>query len=193
MRYDKKDKAKIVALAAALIVLWAFIGIRFALLSRAHKAEERARQQSQTAAQSAASPNAPGSKITSPALRLAALVAPVPPPRDDPFHPIIAPRPTGTTTPQPPRSEKRAREPEQAPPVLPPLPGSESAAGRSGTLQLTGIIVGTPSTAVLRLGEDHFVVREGDVLDTTLRVQKITKTSVTLRDGRTVYTLRLGD
>ena len=50
MRYDKKDRAKIVALAAILIVLWGFIGVRFALLSRAHKAQARARQQARDAA-----------------------------------------------------------------------------------------------------------------------------------------------
>jgi hypothetical protein len=73
------------------------------------------------------------------------------------------------------------------------MPGSESPyQGGRDQLQLTGIILGTPSTAVLRLGDDHFVVKEGDLLDSTLRVQKITKTTVTLRDGRTAYTLRLG-
>jgi hypothetical protein len=193
MRYDKKDRAKIVALAAILIVLWGFIGVRFALLSRAHKAQARARQQARDAArpQTAAAPNASESTAVSPALRLAALVAPVPPPKSDPFHPVIAPRST-ESTPQPLSTRKRSREPEQAPPVLPPLPGSPSGGRGGDRLQLTGIIVGTPSTAVLRLGEDHYVVREGDVLDTTLHVQKITKTTVTLRDGRAAYTLRLG-
>jgi hypothetical protein len=59
-------------------------------------------------------------------------------------------------------------------------------------LQLTGIIAGSPSTAVLRLGEEHYVVREGDLLNGQLRVQQITKNSVVLREGRSTYTLRLG-
>jgi hypothetical protein len=43
------------------------------------------------------------------------------------------------------------------------------------------------------MGDDHYVVKEGDFLDTGLRVQKITRNAVTLREGRTTYTLRIGD
>jgi hypothetical protein len=72
------------------------------------------------------------------------------------------------------------------------MPGADSPGRGGDRLQLTGIIQGTPSTAVLRLGDNHFVVKEGDVLDNSLRVQKITRTTVILRDGRTSYTLRIG-
>jgi hypothetical protein len=195
MRYDKKDRAKIVVLAVVLVGLWGFIGVRFALLSRQRKAELRAQQQAQASAQPQPTPDAgaPGSQTRSPALRLAALVAPVPPPTSDPFHPIIPPRTSEGSSAQPAAATRRPPEREQAPPVLPPLPGSESSyRGGKDRLTLTGIIVGNPSTAVLRMGDDHYVVREGDILDTTLRVQKITRTAVTLREGRTAYTLRIG-
>jgi hypothetical protein len=189
MRYDKKDKTKIVVLAVVLAAMWVFIGVRFALRSRQYKAKLRAQEQAQ-AATHAQAPGAPG---VSPTLRLAALVAPVPPPKSDPFHPIIPPRTVEGSSGQPAAATRRPPELQQAPPVLPPLPGSESSYRASrDRLTLTGIILGTPSTAVLRMGDDHYVVREGDVLDTTLRVQKITRTAVTLREGRTTYTLTIG-
>ncbi|MFB3880468.1 MAG: hypothetical protein ACE149_04350 [Armatimonadota bacterium] len=193
MKYDKKDRAKIVVLAAILIVLWVVIGVRFALLSRQHKAKlataEAAATERAAAALRAQSATPAGQKPLSPALRLAALVAPVQPPKGDPFHPIIPPRNVVARRQSAP-AVRTADEPQEPAPALPPLAGSGERGGDN--LQLTGIIAGTPSTAVLRLGEDHFVVREGDVLDTTLRVQKISKTTVTLRDGKTAYTLRLG-
>jgi hypothetical protein len=192
MRYDRKDRAKIIVLAVVLVGLWGFIGVRFALISRQHKAELRAQQQAHEAAQ-AQVPAAPSTLGASPTLRLAALVSPVPAPTSDPFHPIIPPRTSEGSSAQPAATTRRPPEPEQAPPVLPPLPGAGSSyRGGKDRLTLTGIIIGNPSTAVLRLGEDHYVVREGDVLDATLRVQKITRTAVTLREGRTTYTLRIG-
>ena len=192
MRYDKKDRMKIIVLAAVLVALWGFIGVRFALLSRQHKAELRAQEQARAVAQ-ARVPAAPGALGASPTLRLAALVAPVPPPTSDPFHPIIQPRTSQGSSAQSAATTRRPPEPQDASPVLPPLPGSGSSyGGGKDRLTLTGIIIGNPSTAVLRMGDEHYVVREGDILDTTLQVQKITRTAVTLREGRTTYTLRIG-
>ena len=57
---------------------------------------------------------------------------------------------------------------------------------------MSGIIVGNPSMAVLRVGDQHYVVREGYRLDSNIVVQTIDQSSVTLRDGRGTYTLRLG-
>jgi hypothetical protein len=197
MKYDKKDRTKILVLVAVLVAVWAVIGIRFAVLSARHKAELARNAQTQAGGQqqSTPAPGGPGAQPGSggsPTLRLAALVAPVSPPTNDPFHPIIAPRTSVARLAPEPSAGRRQQGPETAPPTLPPMPGADSS-GRSGdSLQLTGIIQGTPSTAVLRLGDSHFVVKEGDVLDNSLRVQKITKTTVTLRDGRTSYTLRIG-
>ena len=196
MKHDKRDRVKILVLAVILIALWVFIGIRFVLLSKERNAKLRAEREATTAAQPGATstPSGPTSQPQqplSPALRLAALVAPVSPPKSDPFRPLIAPRFGSSAQPAAAEKQPTEREEQQPPPVLPPLPSSEQGGGKA-SLQLTGIILGTPSTAVLRLGNDHYVVREGDVLQDSLRVQKITKTTITLRDGRAVYTLRLG-
>jgi len=186
MRQNPKDKLKVVLLAGALLGLWIFIGIRFFALSSAHKAEEAARERRQAAARVAQNPQV-NPAATSPTLRLAALVTPVEPPKDDPFRPIIPPRRHSQAAPTPTNTESTDR-----PALLPPMPNSSSSVGRKSQLYLAGIIVGNPSTAVLRWGEDHYVVREGDYLDNDLRVQQITKDSVTLRGGGSTYVLRLG-
>ncbi len=191
MKYDKRDRAKIVALVAVLVIVWVFIGVRFLLISRANKAKERNRVEALAATrpQAAQSANATGAQGVSPTLRLATLVAPVSPPKSDPFRPVVAPR-SQTIASRP--TAGSSETPSTAVLELPPLPGASESSRGGDRLQLTGVIMGSPSTAVLRLGEDHFVVREGDVLNSTLRIQKITRTAVTLRDGQTVYTLRLG-
>ena len=186
MRRNPKDKLKVVLLVAVLGCLWLFIGIRFFALSSAHKAEEEARERRQEAARAAQNPQG-SSAATSPTLRLAALVTPVEPPKDDPFRPIIPPRRHAQATPAPTNTESKDR-----PALLPPMPNSSSSVSRRSQLYLAGIIVGNPSTAVLRWGEDHYVVREGDYLDNDLRVQQIKKDSVTLRGGGSTYVLRLG-
>lgn len=194
MRYDKKDRTKILVLVAVLVAVWAAIGIRFAVLSRKHKADLARSAQAQTGGRQQPAPS-PGGQLPSggsPTLRLAGLVAPVPPPTNDPFHPLIAPRTSVARLAPEPSARRRQQEPEPVPPTLPPMPGADSPGRGGDRLQLTGIIQGTPSTAVLRLGDNHFVVKEGDVLDNSLRVQKITRTTVILRDGRTSYTLRIG-
>ena len=180
MKYGKKDKPKVIVLLTVLILVWAFIGIRFAVLSReakARRAADESRRQAAAAVQVAQQPTQPG---TAPSFRLAALVTPVEPPKDDPFRPIIPPRSTG---PRRTRTEEPRREP-----ILPP-----SATGyQSSNLHVTGVIIGNPSTAVLRVGDEHYVVREGDWLDNELQVAKIASGAVTLRDRRSSYVLRLG-
>jgi len=188
MRQNPKDKLKVVVLVGALVCLWLFIGLRFFALSGAHKAKEEARERRQEAARVAQNPQV-NPAATSPTLRLAALVTPVEPPKDDPFRPIIPPRRHAQATPAPTTNNT---QPQDRPALLPPMPNSSSSAGRRSQLYLAGIIVGTPSTAVLRWGEDHYVVREGDYLDNDLRVQQIKKDSVTLRGGGSTYVLRLG-
>ncbi len=180
MRYDKKDRPKVIVLLTLLILVWAFIGIRFAVLSReakARRAAEESRRQA-AAVQVAQQPTQPG---TAASFRLAALVTPVEPPKDDPFRPIIPPRgtaPRRTRTTEAPRPE----------PILPP----STAGYQSSNLHLTGVILGNPSTAVLRVGDEHYVVREGDWLDSELQVAKIATGAVTIRDKRSSYVLRLG-
>lgn len=183
MRYDKKDKPKVFALLALLIAVWVFIGVYFAVLSRRERAKTAAAEtRRQAAAQAAQAVQRGGQSAMSPALRLAALVAPVEPPKDDPFRPIIPPR---TSAPRPSQSDEPDHEP-----ILPPPP--DGVGYQSSNLHLTGVIIGNPSTAVLRVGEEHYIVREGDWLDNRLRVNQIAQEGVTLRDARSSYMLRLG-
>ena len=190
MRHNPKDKMKVFALVAVLACLWIFIGIYYVSLSSDHKAKEAARERRQAAARASQNPQ-PSPSGGSPTLRLAALVTPVEPPKDDPFRPIIPPRRHSQSQATPPPASTN-NKPEQRPAVLPPMPNSSSSASRRSQLYVAGIILGDPSTAVLRWGEDHYVVREGDFLDNDLRVQQITKDRVTLRGGGSTYVLRLG-
>jgi hypothetical protein len=186
MRYDRKDKTKIIALSLVLLVFWLFIIFEFTSLSKKTKAKMAAHDRAHAAATAGQAGQALDPNAVNPALRLAALVAPVAPPKSDPFRPIIPPRNQSQLSAAP--QAKPTNEPPSEAPVLPPMPES----GGRGALQLTGIIVGSPSAAVLRLGGDHYVVREGDLLNNQLRVQQITRNSVVLRDSRSTYTLRLG-
>ena len=189
MKYHHKDKTKVIALAVILVVFWAFIIFEFTTLSKKTKAKLAAHERAHAAARAAQTQTGQqptGAPPTSPALRLAALVTPVAPPKNDPFRPIIQPRNQLNANIQ--TQPRRQEESHASIPALPPMPDS----GGKGALQLTGIIAGSPSTAVLRLGEEHYVVREGDLLNGQLRVQQITKNSVVLREGRSTYTLRLG-
>jgi hypothetical protein len=183
MTYSKKDRTKIIVLAVVLGTLWVFIGVRYLRLSQQWEqkvAEEHRKHEAAVAALQASQ------EPVSAAARLAAMVQPVAPPERDPFHPVIAPRTRGAA----PAVEERPAE------EVPPLPvlSNADASGRYDrtALHVTGIILGQPSTAVLRVGERHFVIREGDVLDGDLRVVSIGATTVTLRGRRNTYALRLG-
>lgn len=182
MKYDKKDKTKVIVLAAALLVLWAVIGIRYVVLRRYWEAKtEESRTHTHAATPAAvAGPSRPS-------LRLAALVTPVPPPERDPFHPVIAPRRRGAAQP----SGAPSVDQHASVPSLPPPPRASAASSRD-TLRVTGIILGHPNTAVLRIGDDHHVVQEGNLLTDQIRVESVDRTSVTLRDRQGTYILRLG-
>jgi hypothetical protein len=184
MKYNKKDKPKVIVLFLVLIALWAFIGIYFAVLSKREEAKKAAAEVRRQAAAQAlqVAQQTTGQSAMSPSSRLAALVAPVEPPKDDPFRPVIAPRTSGPRTSQ--GSQSRPK------PILPPPP--DATGYRSSNLHLTGVIIGNPSTAVLRVGDEHYIVREGDWLDSQLRVHEISQEGVTLRDARSTYKLRLG-
>lgn len=181
MRYDKRDKPKIITLAVVLVGVWVFIGIYFVGLSRETKAKMAEDDARRAAAHAAQSP-AQGTEVLSPTARLAALIKPVDPPKSDPFKPIIAPRS---------RLGAPRAKPEDATPVLPPL-DEEASARRREDLHVTGIINGNPSTAVLRVQDQHYVVKANDWLDEKLQVVEIGNSYVTLRDGRNTYRLRLG-
>ena len=183
MRQNKQDRAKIAALVIVLVGLWVVIGVRYASLSQQWRAKEAARQQHSPAP--AAPPGTPAepSATSQPSSRIAALVTPVPPPERDPFRPVIAPRGH--------RRPGAATPPQTSALLPPPIPESPLTSGREA-LHVTGIVAGNPSVAVLRLGDQHYVLQEGDWLDDRTRVQAIGRSTVTLRAGTRTYTLRLG-
>ena len=194
MRYQRQDLPKIMVLGLVLIALVAYIGVSYSKLSSryAEKAAAHEREHARAALGSQASPNAQGAPAPISAA-VTALIAPVPPPERDPFAPVIAPRRPYAASATPSAKASRRTPPE---PVLPPLSegeaGGQRASARESILALTGIIVGPPYLAVLRRGEDHFIVKQGDQLPGRFRVQAITRNSVTLRDGKQEYVLRLG-
>jgi hypothetical protein len=198
MRYSKQDLPKIVVLAVVLIGLVVYIGISYSSLSEKYRKQEAAHaawheQQHATATGPATPPGAsnPGAPIMSP--MVAALITPVSPPDRDPFLPVIAP--PNVFAPQP-KTHKPGQPRTPDPLSLPPLagsgPGQLTFSKDSNALALTGIIVGPPSLAVIRRGQDHFIVAQGGELPGKVRVQAITRNSITLKDGKREYVLRLG-
>jgi hypothetical protein len=200
MKPDKNTRTKVIVLVAILVAVWAVIGVRYFALSRywkAKTAEQAAQQHDHPAGDEGHVASATAASTTSseqpaaaaPSLRVAALAAPEPP-KSDPFQPAISPRTTRRTT-----SMSAAPQPEARPLVPLPPPPSPSASADRDTLRVIGIIVGDasiPSNAVLRVGDQHYHVQEGDRLDGNIVVQTIDQSSVTLRDSRGTYTLRFG-
>lgn len=107
--------------------------------------------------------------------------------------------------------KKPAAATSQAPPAprvspastssLPPLTlaldgatgvGAEARGPAPGVLWLSGVIQGQPRLAVIRRGQNRYMVREGDTFEGQYRVATISSNSVTLQRGRRKLTLRLG-
>lgn len=179
MKYRKEDLPKLIILSLVLVaaVIWAVLANVKALKRFSSAAAQQAAEQKRAATEAETSQRAPRT--------LLAALAPVPPPTRDPFEPIIAPRW---------QREHRASSPEPRsarpplPPTLPPLPGMAD----SEALHLSGIIYGPPSIAVIRQGEEAHILKQGDALPGGLRVETITRTSVTLRGRQGTFVLRLG-
>ncbi len=195
MRYNKQDLPKIVVLFVVLTGLVVYIGVSYARLASKYRKQE-AEHIAAHARQDAAAAATPGAPLISPSI--AALMAPVSPPERDPFLPVIAPPRSGYSTPV--RTIRRlghpsAPDPLVLPPLTPTVPGQPPpfpATRDANALALTGIIVGTPSMAIMRRGQDHFIVQPGSELPGKVRVQAVTRNTVTLKDGNRQYTLRLG-
>ena len=78
---------------------------------------------------------------------------------------------------------------------LPPLsssPGASWGGPAPSALWLAGVVEGDPKLAVVRRGESRYLVNEGDSVEGTYRVTKITSDTITLQRGRRSLTLRLG-
>jgi len=189
MKYNREDLPKIIVLSVILLGMLIFIGVRYAQLSREHKAELAAQEARHEAAHQAAQA-AQASSAAQASAAVEALIKQVPPPERDPFRPVIPPRRRGAAA-------AATQQPQQ--PAAPSTPSPLTPAGatdlpplRGDTLHVTGIVVGNPSIAVLRFQDEHYVIREGDVLNGGLRVQTIAASQVTLRDSQNTYILRLG-
>lgn len=106
------------------------------------------------------------------------------------------PSDTITAPPKPLPAERRPAAPGSLPPFLPPLYGpdvkEEMTGPPPGVLWLSGVIQGKPKLAVLRRGENRYLVREGETVEDRYRVTAISADSVTLQQGSRRQTLRLG-
>ena len=94
----------------------------------------------------------------------------------------------------------RGNSPRQAlaygslPPLMLASSGPEAGAQGPppGVLWLAGVIHGSPKLAVIRRGQERFLVREGESVGGIYRVSRITADTVTLQRGRRTLVLRLG-
>lgn len=196
MKYDRKDLPKIIALSMILIALLVYIGVVYSQ-SRAKMRADMERHRAGHAQEAASAAAGAGRAAAAPSVSplVTALLAPVPPPDRDPFDPVIPPRSQYTSAPAPASSRPSRTEAPSELPLLPPVSEGSGPFPSSRTqdvLTLSGIILGPPSLAVLRRGEEHFIVKAGDQIAGRLRVQSISRDTVTLRDARREYVLRLG-
>jgi hypothetical protein len=180
-----------------------YIGISYSREAdkyRKRMAEHEATHAQQAASQAnaagipGANPSMPAGAQMSPTVQ--ALLTPVTPPDRDPFLPMVAPPRAYSLVTAKPAAKQRGPKGPAEPLVLPPLTGGASSQPPfqrdSNALALTGIVLGTPPLAVMRRGTDHFIVKQGAELPGKVMVQAITRNSVTLRDGKRQYTLRIG-
>ncbi len=190
MQYRKEDLPKIIALSVLLVaaLIWAVSATlkSYQRYAGAGSATGQAPGITGTAAAGRPGPTGP---TTASSNMLAGLLTPVPPPNRDPFDPVIRPRWQEEAA-----SRPTVEEPKPTPtplPVLPPLPGA--SAGDKEALHVTGIVMGAPSIAVLHRGGQPYIVKQGDYVEGSLRVENVTRNSVTLRDRQGTYVLRLGE
>lgn len=179
MKYRKEDLPKIIVLSVILAaaVVWAVVANVKAIRQSRARAEAM-----ESAAGERAAADLRAARAETP-LKWAGLLTPVPPPSRDPFDPVIAPRWQRER-----RAAPKQTKPAATPRTLPPMPGSSDSA-----LHLAGIIHGQPTVAVIRRGEDSFIVEEGQYLEGGLRVESIAVNRIRLRDRNGTYTLRLGE
>jgi hypothetical protein len=116
-----------------------------------------------------------------------------------------APRAPSPSSPRAAAAPDLARPSQSARPAptrsLPPLPPpnweavsapSATLGPPPGVLWLSGVVQGEPQVAVLRRGENRYVVTEGDVFETSYRVVDISSNTITLQRGSRKQTLRVG-
>ncbi len=204
MKLKKSDWPKIAALSAALLMV--AVG---AVLSRVTVGQEAsAAQEEGAAALSGKAESAANSAAHSDALREPSAEA-----GQDAGAQPLASAPTqlkdtaSTSAPGAARGTSRAAKnpaparksrPSYSLPPLPPPDWStvntaqETLGPPPGVLWLSGVIQGEPKVAVLRRGENRYLVREGDTIENGYTVEEIGSNSIVLKRGSRKLTLRVG-
>lgn len=200
MRLAKPGMIRIAALFAALFMVAA--GLILCRLEPPLASSAAATPTASTTAEGQPQPDAeePGPQAPAPSEDVASPSGQTSPQstKPDETPPVVASKPQepiAATT------NKRAAPPRKAVPqaYLPPFqPGLYAAPtdGPSGppsnVLWLSGVIQGDPKLAILRQGENRYLVREGDALDNGYRVVQISTNNVTLNRRGKNRVLRLG-
>ena len=190
MKYKQEDKTKIIVLSVILACILVVVIVRWFKLSGEHQRKMLLHQETDhalqhTVAQYSAPDSAAGVLGAGQPVGSAfatALLAEVLPPERDPFHPIIPPhsrRASSSAASSQASSESSVSE----------VPSIVMPSGERQALHVTGI---AGETAVLRHGEDHFIVQVGDFLDDRLHVTAIGRSTVSLQDNQRSYVIRLG-
>lgn len=190
MKYKQEDKTKIIVLSAILACILVVVIVRWFKLSDEYQRKMLLHQQTDHALQHAvAQYSAPDSAAgvldagqPASSVLARALLAEVAPPERDPFRPIIPPHSRRASSSAAPRRESSESSASEVPIIVLP-------SGERQTLHVTGI---AGETAVIRHGEDHFIVQVGDFLDDRLRVTAVGSSTVTLQNNERSYVLRLG-
>jgi hypothetical protein len=116
-------------------------------------------------------------------------------PAPKPQPPPAPPRPARAAAPKPqPRpAAPRPVATDELPPFQPAYQQEEASLGPPpGVLWLSGVIQGDPEVALLRRGDNRYLVREGDLVEGRYRVLEISSNTITLRRGGRRQSLRVG-
>lgn len=120
--------------------------------------------------------------------------------RRDPFAPAIVATTMSCPPPPGPSNRMKIAKMDMLPPWIPPIgTGNSGTAGTAAPVeeafpdfQVTGVITGRTNVAIVRLGEDKFIIREGQTISGKYRVVTVSQDGVLIsHDGRSVF-LKLG-
>ncbi len=202
MKMKRLALPKIAALSAAFVMVAAGL-----VLSRVTGAPEAAAAQDEAPASVSAAPtHAEENAAVSESLELGVADAEadsddsIPGPGGAPRAAEAKPLPTGGSVPPASARPKQTTAPARTrslPPLPPPNWGAATVSQLpSGpppdVLWLSGVVQGEPRVAVLRRGENRYVVSEGDVFEENYRVLTISSNTISLQRGSRKRTLRVG-
>ncbi len=204
MKLKKSDWPKIAALSAALLMV--AVG---AVLSRVTVGQEASAAQENGAAalpreaESVASSAAKSDALPAPSAEAGQDLGARPvasastQQRDTPSADMSDPARSASQAAKKPAPARKSRPSYSLPPLPPPdwdtvKSAQEPLGPPPGVLWLSGVIQGEPKVAVLRRGENRYLVREGDTIEDRYTVQQIGSNSITLKRGSRKLTLRVG-